>query len=78
MPGLGVELIEDYKLDPKQCIMVGDFNSDKTFAKRCGFKFVHSTQFFSGFFDPKALEENIMGNKIEPEPKTVNMEEEIA
>lgn len=78
MPGLGVELIEDYKLDPKQCIMVGDLNSDKTFAKRCGFKFVHSTQFFSGYFDPKALAKNKMGVEIETNPNTVNKEEEIA
>jgi len=44
--GFGVEFIEKYKLDPSQCIMVGDMKSDETFAKRCGFKFVHVDKFF--------------------------------
>lgn len=44
--GLGVEFIEKYKLDPLQCIMVGDLTSDKTFATRCGFKFIHTDKFF--------------------------------
>jgi len=44
--GLGVELIETYKLNPNQCIMVGDMTSDKTFANRCGFKFIHADEFF--------------------------------
>ena len=44
--GFGVEFIEKYKLDPAQCIMVGDMGSDNTFAKRCGFKFVEAEQFF--------------------------------
>lgn len=46
MPGLGVELIHKYKLDPSQCIMVGDMTSDKTFAKRTGFKYVEAEEFF--------------------------------
>ena len=46
MPGLGVVFIEKYKLDPAQCIMVGDQTSDKTFAKRCGFQFEHADKFF--------------------------------
>jgi D-glycero-D-manno-heptose 1,7-bisphosphate phosphatase len=44
--GFGVEFIEKYKLDPSQCIMVGDMTSDETFAKRCGFKYVHVDKFF--------------------------------
>ena len=47
MPGLGVEFIEKYKLDPKQCIMVGDMTSDKTFAERAGFKFMDQAEFFA-------------------------------
>lgn len=45
--GLGVQFIERYKLDAKQCIFVGDATSDETFAERCGFKFIHSNIFFS-------------------------------
>ena len=44
--GLGVEFIEKYKLDPSQSTMVGDLTSDKTFAKRCGFKYVDAANFF--------------------------------
>ena len=44
--GLGIEFIEKYKLDPSQCIMVGDLTSDKTFAKRCGFKYIDAANFF--------------------------------
>lgn len=45
-PGLGVMLIEKYKLDPAQCIFVGDQTTDKTFAERCGFQFIHTDEFF--------------------------------
>jgi HAD superfamily hydrolase (TIGR01662 family) len=44
--GHGVEFIEKYKLDPVQCIMVGDMKTDETFAKRCGFKYVPAEEFF--------------------------------
>lgn len=44
--GLGVTFIEKYELDPSQCIYVGDRTTDKTFAKRCGFKFSHAKDFF--------------------------------
>jgi len=47
MPGLGVEFIEKYKLDPSQCIMVGDKKTDMTFAERCGFNFIESSDFFA-------------------------------
>lgn len=52
MPGLGVQFIEKYKLDPKQCIMVGDMTTDKTFAARCGFRFLDESVFFSGKLIP--------------------------
>lgn len=45
-PGMGVELIYKYKLDPRQCIYVGDMTTDKSFAGRCGFKFVDHDVFF--------------------------------
>jgi len=44
--GMGVKYINEYKLDPSKCIMVGDMTSDKTFAKRLGMKFVHADEFF--------------------------------
>ncbi|MBD3408231.1 MAG: HAD-IIIA family hydrolase [Candidatus Lokiarchaeota archaeon] len=46
MPGLGVELVEEYKLNPDETIMVGDQTTDKTFARRCGFQFQHADKFF--------------------------------
>jgi len=45
--GMGVAFIEEYKLDPSQCIMVGDMTSDETFAKRSGFKYIHADKFFA-------------------------------
>ncbi|MFW9971692.1 MAG: HAD-IIIA family hydrolase [Candidatus Odinarchaeota archaeon] len=47
MPGMGVVFIEKYKLDPFQCIMVGDMKTDNTFADRCGFQFVKPKNFFT-------------------------------
>lgn len=44
--GFGVEFIEKYKLDPAQCIMVGDYGTDKTFAARCGFQYMDQSEFF--------------------------------
>lgn len=46
-PGNGVVLIEKYKLDPSQCVFVGDQTSDKTFSERCGFQYQHPDQFFA-------------------------------
>lgn len=46
MPGLGVQFIEKYKLDPSQTIMVGDMTTDHTFAKRCGFSYSDQLDFF--------------------------------
>ncbi|KKL52582.1 hypothetical protein LCGC14_2284000, partial [marine sediment metagenome] len=45
--GIGVYLIHKYKLDPTQCVMVGDQTSDRTFAVRCGFQFVLANEYFS-------------------------------
>jgi HAD superfamily hydrolase (TIGR01662 family) len=45
-PGMGVHFIEKYKLNPAECIVVGDMTSDATFAKRCGFQFCHANEFF--------------------------------
>lgn len=47
MPGMGVQFIEKYKLDPSQCIMVGDMKTDQTFAERCGFQFINAQTFFT-------------------------------
>ena len=44
--GFGVEFIEKYKLDASQCIMVGDYGTDKTFAARCGFQYMDESEFF--------------------------------
>ena len=46
-PGMLVQLIVKYKLDPRQCIFVGDMKTDETCAKRAGMKFVHESEFFS-------------------------------
>ncbi|MFX1286827.1 MAG: HAD-IIIA family hydrolase [Promethearchaeota archaeon] len=47
IPGMGVQFIEKYNLDPSQCIMVGDMKTDQTFAERCGFQFVNAHKFFT-------------------------------
>jgi D-glycero-D-manno-heptose 1,7-bisphosphate phosphatase len=44
--GMGVHFIEKYKLDASQCIFVGDQTTDKTFAARCGFKYIDQSEFF--------------------------------
>ena len=46
MPGMGVLLIEQHKLDPAQCICVGDLKTDQTFAQRCGFQFAWAHDYF--------------------------------
>ncbi len=46
MPGWGVHFINKYKLDAKQCIMVGDMTTDKTFAIRSGFQYMDQADFF--------------------------------
>ncbi len=46
LPGLGVQLIEQYKLDRTQTIMVGDLKKDAAFARALGCMFVPADQFF--------------------------------
>ena len=46
MPGMGVVFIEKYRLNPAECIVIGDFKTDKTFAQRCGFQFADAKDFF--------------------------------
>ena len=46
-PGMGALFIEKYKLNPPDCIMIGDMTSDKTFAERCGFQFQFADKFFA-------------------------------
>lgn len=45
--GLAVQAIEEWKLQPSRCVMVGDMKTDETFAKRIGFKFVSTSVFWS-------------------------------
>jgi len=45
--GMAVLHIERHKLDPRQCICVGDWTSDKSFAERAGFQFVWAHEFFA-------------------------------
>jgi HAD superfamily hydrolase (TIGR01662 family) len=44
--GLGMWAIENYMLNPKECIMVGDRGTDKSFAERLGFKFIEAEKFW--------------------------------
>lgn len=44
--GVGVHLIEKYKLDPSKSIMVGDMTTDRTFATRLGLQYVDQAEFF--------------------------------
>ncbi len=46
MCGLGVVLMERYKLDPNECIFVGDLDSDRQFAMNCGFQYKDARSFF--------------------------------
>ena len=45
LPGMAVQLIWKYKLDPRKCMYVGDV-STKVFAQMCGFRFVDHMEFF--------------------------------
>jgi histidinol-phosphate phosphatase family protein len=44
--GMGAYYIFKHKLNPAKCVMVGDMGSDKTFAERCGFKYMDASVFF--------------------------------
>lgn len=38
--------ITKYKLNPSRCLMIGDFTSDETFARRSGFRYIDQAEFF--------------------------------
>lgn len=44
--GIGALFIEKHKLNPSNCIMVGDMTTDESFACRCGFGYVDQKDFF--------------------------------
>jgi HAD superfamily hydrolase (TIGR01662 family) len=44
--GMGAHFIFKYKLNPSECLMVGDQTSDETFAERCGFQYQTAEEFF--------------------------------
>lgn len=46
-PAMGAYLIVKHKLNPADCIMVGDMTTDETFAQRCGFQYVDANTFFA-------------------------------
>ena len=47
LPGLGVMLIERYKLDPSKCVYVGDGPQDPGFARRLAFEYRDAEEFFT-------------------------------
>ena len=47
LPGIGVAFIRKYRLDPSQCIYVGDGSQDPGFARRLGFQYRDAGEFFS-------------------------------
>ena len=47
MPGLGVQLIEKHRLQRSACVMVGDLESDREFARHCGFSYRDADEFFA-------------------------------
>ena len=46
LPGMGVQLMEKYELDPAQVVMVGDRNSDAQFAEAIGATYHMVDEFF--------------------------------
>jgi histidinol phosphatase-like enzyme len=46
LPGLGVEFVRQYQLDPAQCIYVGQGHQDAAFARRLGFQYRAADTFF--------------------------------
>jgi aryl-alcohol dehydrogenase-like predicted oxidoreductase/histidinol phosphatase-like enzyme len=46
LPGLGVVLMQRYRLDPRQCVYVGAGPHDAAFARRLGFEFRDAESFF--------------------------------
>jgi D-glycero-D-manno-heptose 1,7-bisphosphate phosphatase len=46
--GMFMHYVENMKLNPKECIMVGDSKTDETAATRMGMRFIHSKVFWCG------------------------------
>jgi histidinol phosphatase-like enzyme len=46
LPGIGVEFIRRYRLDPSRCIYVGNGPQDPGFARRLGFEYRDADAFF--------------------------------
>lgn len=46
MPGHGVQLVEQHRLDVRRCIFVGDRDTDARFAANVGFQFRRADVFF--------------------------------
>jgi D-glycero-D-manno-heptose 1,7-bisphosphate phosphatase len=44
--GMAMKMIEEWNLDPSQCIMVGDRTTDKTFAQRLKMKYIPVEKFW--------------------------------
>jgi histidinol phosphatase-like enzyme len=47
LPGLGIVFIQRYRLDPSQCILVGNGPLDPGFARRLGFQYRDAGEFFA-------------------------------
>ncbi len=47
LPGLGVVFVRRHRLDPSRCIYVGAGSQDPGFARRLGFQYRESTEFFA-------------------------------
>lgn len=47
VPGLGVQLMWNHRLDPRRCLVVGDQMTDRPFADRCEIPFLESEKFFA-------------------------------
>ncbi|MFO0978436.1 MAG: aldo/keto reductase [Planctomycetaceae bacterium] len=52
MPGLGIYLIEKYRLDRQRLVMVGDRKPDQEFAEGLGIRYYDEAEFFSGTVAP--------------------------
>jgi len=46
LPGIGVEFIRRYRLDPSRCLYVGNGSQDPGFARRLGFEYRDADAFF--------------------------------
>src|SRR5262249_18673625 len=47
IPGLGVKMIREHRLDPGACTLVGRTPQDRLFAERLGFRYLDHEDFFS-------------------------------